>query len=678
MSGISGLVGNALTGLQAAQAALQVTGNNIANVNTPGYSSETAVQSTLTPSLYGGQYLGNGTQIDSISRSYSAYLQSQVWSTAATASGANTFNTQLQPVVNLLAGANAGLSTAINQFFASGVAQVAANPSDIPSRQNLISQAQSLAQTFQSSAQQLQDVANGVNQQIGQSVTSINGLTQQIAQLNVQINTLSGAGSAPNSLLDQRDQLITQLSAQVGVSVLQQDGNQVNVFTGNGQVLVAGGQSFALKTTPNAYDPSQSEVAYAANGAVLSQGLQGGALGGLLQFRSQVLQPAQNALGRIADGLASAMNSQQAQGLDLTGQFGAAMFQSGPVQVLANSANASGAVISGSVIDTNALTSADYQLKYDGSNWTATSLSTGQAATLSSGTAGGVTTLTFDGVQLKVTGAQPGNNFDVLPTRYGALNFQSILTNAAQIAAASPYVSSTGQMQSGNLVNTNLGNLTLSAGQYSATSGTGSLIVSGVSLGVTSPPPSLQSPPPSLQITLTSGGTSGAVGFQVTQPGSATVLATGSVTLGGSGQVLSIPYASNPPGGYWNVTLAGSTAVSGDAFTLSPASGGNGGNAQAMAALQTAKTLAGGSTSLEGAYSQLVNQVASQGNQAQSALSAATAVAAQAVSAQQSVSGVNLDEQATNLIQYQQAYQAAAKAIQVGNSLFTSLLQAVG
>lgn len=666
MSGISGLVGNALTGLQAAQAALQVTGNNIANVNTPGYSSETAVQSTLTPSLYGGQYLGNGTQIDSISRSYSAYLQSQVWSTAATASGANTFNTQLQPVVNLLAGANAGLSTAINQFFASGVAQVAANPSDIPSRQNLISQAQSLAQTFQSSAQQLQDVANGVNQQIGQSVTSINGLTQQIAQLNVQINTLSGAGSAPNSLLDQRDQLITQLSAQVGVSVLQQDGNQVNVFTGNGQVLVAGGQSFALKTTPNAYDPSQSEVAYAANGAVLSQGLQGGALGGLLQFRSQVLQPAQNALGRIADGLASAMNSQQAQGLDLTGQFGAAMFQSGPVQVLANSANASGAVISGSVIDTNALTSADYRLKYDGSNWTATNLSTGQAATLSSGTAGGVTTLTFDGVQLKVTGAQPGNNFDVLPTRYGALNFQSTLTNAAQIAAASPYVSSSGQMQSGNLVNTNLGNLTLSAGQYSATSGAGNLIISGASV------------PTSLQVTLTSGGTSGAVGFQVTQPGSPTVLATGSVTLGGSGQVLSIPYASNPPGGYWNVTLAGSTAVSGDAFTLSPASGGNGGNAQAMAALQTAKTLAGGSTSLEGAYSQLVNQVASQGNQAQSALSAATAVAAQAVSAQQSVSGVNLDEQATNLIQYQQAYQAAAKAIQVGNSLFTSLLQAVG
>ncbi len=666
MSGISGLVSNALTGLQAAQTALQVTGNNIANVNPPGYSREMAVQSTRPPSLYGGNYLGNGTQIDAVTRSYNGYLQSQVWSTAAAASGASALNAQIQPIANLIAGADSGLSTSINQFFASGVAQVAANPSDLPSRQSLISQSQSLAQTVQTSAQQLQDAASGVNQQLGQSVTAINSLTRQIAQLNVQINTLSGTGSMPNSLLDQRDQLITQLSGQVGVTVLPQDGNQVNVFTGNGQVLVAGAQSFDLKTTPNAYDPTQLEVAYASNGAVLSPGLQGGTLGGLLQFRSQVLQPAQNALGRIADGLAAAINSQQAQGLDLNGQFGAALFQAGPVQVLANSANTGSAVISGSVVDANALTTADYRLNYDGSNWSVTNLSTGQPVSGATvGVSGSATVLSFDGVQVNVSGAQAGNSFEVQPTRYGALNFQSVLTDPTQIAAASPYVSSAGQMLSGSLVNTNLGNLALSAGQYSATSGAGALVISGASV------------PTPLQVTLTSGGASGAVGFQVTQSGSATVLASGSLSLGGSGQVLSIPYANNPPGGYWNVTLAGSTAVSGDAFTLSPASGGNGGNAQAMAALQTAKTLEGGSNSLEGAYSQLVSQVATQGNQAQSALSAASAVAAQASAAQQSVSGVNLDEEATRLIQYQQAYQAAAKAIQVGNSLFTSLLQAV-
>lgn len=665
MSGISGLVGNALTGLQAAQSALQVTGNNIANVNTPGYSREQAIQSALTPTLLGGQYLGNGTQIDAVTRSYNSYLQSQVWSTTATASGASTLNTQLQPIVNLLAGADSGLSTAINQFFASGVAQVAANPSDIPSRQNLISQAQGLAQTFQSSAQQLQDAANGVNQQIGQSITSINSLTRQIAALNVQINTLSGPGSTPNSLLDQRDQLVSQLSAQVGVSVLPQDGNQVNVFTGNGQVLVAGGQSYDLKAAPNAYDPSQTEVAYAANGAIISQGLQGGTLGGLLQFRTQVLQPAQNALGRIADGLAQAMNTQQAQGLDLTGQFGAAMFQAGQVQVLANTTGNTGSgSITASITAASGLTTADYQLSYAGaSNWNVTNLSTGTTQSYSA--SGG--SFSFDGLTVTpaTSGINVGDKFDVLPTRYGALNFESVLSNASQIAAAAPYVSSVGTQQSGSIVNTNLGNLALSSGQYSATSGTAAVVISGASA------------PTALQITLTSGGTSGAVGFQVTQAGSATVLASGSVSLGGSGTTIAVPYANNPPGGYWTVTLAGSTAVSGDAFTLSAGSAGNGGNAQAMAALQTAKTLEGGNASLEGAYSQLVGQVASQGSQAQSTLSAASAVASQAVASQQAVSGVNLDEEATKLIQYQQAYQAAAKAIQVGNSLFTSLLQAV-
>ncbi len=670
MSGISGIVSNALTGLQAAQAALQVTGNNIANVNTAGYSQEQVVQSALTPTLYGGQYLGNGTQIDAVTRSYNAYLQSQVWSTTATASGAQTFSTQLQPIVNLLAGTNSGLSTAISQFFTSGVAQVAANPADMPSRQTMISQAQSLAQTFQSSAAQLQQAAAGVNAQIGQSITAINGLTQQIAQLNVQINNLSGSGSNPNSLLDQRDQLITQLSAQVGVTVLQ-DGTQTNVFAGNGQVLVAGSQSFALSAANNAYDPTQTEVAYASNGAVISSSLSGGTLGGLLQFRSQVLQPAQDALGRIATGLASSMNSQQAQGLTLNGQFGGALFAAGSPQVLSRQTppNLGTAQLSATVT-ASGLTGANYIASYDGTAWTVKAASTGQFVASGSGLP-----LSFNGVQLSMSSgtAQAGDSFEILPTRYAATNLQAVLTDPAGIAAAAPYVGSAGTMASGTLVNTNLGNLTLSAGAYS--SGTAAVLTSGGALVLASGSVTV---PASLQVTLTSGGTSGqTVGFEITQPGSATVLASGTVSLGTSGTTIAIPYASNPPGGYWTTTLAGSTAVSGDAFTLSAASSGNGGNAQAMAALQTAKTLSSGTASLEDAYGQLVSQVASQGNQAQSALSAANALAAQATSSQQSVSGVNLDQEAANLIQYQQAYQAAAKAIQVGNSLFTSLLQSL-
>ncbi|SCC91081.1 Flagellar hook-associated protein FlgK [Thiomonas sp. X19] len=667
MSGISGLVSNSLTGLQAAQEALQVTGNNIANVNTPGYSREQAIQSAQPPTLLGGLYLGNGTQVETVTRSYSSYLQSQVWSTTATASGANTLNTQLQPIVNLLAGTGSGLSTAINQFFGSGVAQVAANPSDIPSRQNLISQAQGLAQAMQGSARQLQDAASGVNQQIGQSITTINSLTQQIAQLNIQINNLSGSGQAPNTLLDQQNQLVTQLSAQVGINVLQQ-GNQVNVYTGNGQVLVAGNQSYALKTAPNSYDPTQIEVAYASSGAIISSGLQGGNLGGLLQFRSQVLQPAQNALGQIADGLAQAMNSQQAQGLNLSGTFGAAMFSTGNPQVLSSSSNTGSAQISASIVNTSGLTASDYLARFDGANWTVTNLSSKQVIT-----SGSALPLSFDGVQLTQASGTPknGDSFLIEPTRYGALNFQSLLTAPSAIAAASPYVSSAGSVQSGGvLANSNLGNLTLSAGSFTATSGSASVNLSNT----------LASPPVPLQLTLTSSGVSGGtVTFQVTSGSGATsgVVGSGNLTLGTSGTTLGINYPNTPPGGQWQVTLSGSTAASGDAFTLTPSGPGNGNNAQAMAALQTAKSLNGGTTSLEGAYGQLVSQVASQGSQAQSSLSAAAAVVQQASAAQQSVSGVNLDQEATNLIQYQQAYQAAAKAIQVGNSLFQSLIQAL-
>lgn len=662
MGGISGLVSNALTGLEAAQQGLQVTGNNIANVNTPGYNNQSLIQVQQNSTLLGAGYaLGNGTAVQTVERSYNGYLQGQVWSSTAAASGASTYNTQLQAVVNLIAGTNAGLSSSINNFFASGVAQVAANPSDLSARQALLNQAQGLTSSFQNAATILRQASAGVNQQIAESVSTINSLTSQIAQLNVQIGTY-GATGTPNSLLDQRNQLITELSGQVGVNVLQQ-GSQVNVYTGNGQILVAGNQSFSLAASGNAYDPAQYDVAYQSNGEVISQSIQGGALGGLLQFRSQVLQPAQDALGQIADGVAQAINDQQAKGLDLTGVQGTAMFAAGGPQVLANAGNAGNYQLSASLSNASGLANqVNYMAKYDGSAWTITNASTGAFVT-----SGASLPMSFGGVTLASGSgtAAAGDTFEIEPTRYGALNFRTVLTAPTGVAAAAPYVSSTGAVVNGSLVNANLGNMVLSAGGYAATSG--SAAVSGGSIG---------SPPQPITITMTGSGTAGdTVGFTATQNG-ATVF-SGTVTLGSSGSTLAIPYASNPPGGYWNVTLSGGTAASGDAFTLSAGGPGNGNNAQAMAALQNAGVLDGGTTSVQAAYTQLASQVASQGNLAQSSLSAATAIATQAKSAQQSASGVNLDQQATMLMQYQQAYQAAATAIQIGNTLFNSLLQAI-
>lgn len=672
MSGLSGLVSTALTGLDAAQQALTVTGNNIANVSTPGYSRELALQTTAMSTSVGGLDLGTGTQVVSIARAYNSYVQSQVWSTGSVASGASTYNAQLQQIVQLLAGSGTGMSSAINQFFASGVAQVAANPSDTASRQAMLGQSQLLAQTIQSTAQQLQQAQSGINAQLTQSVNIVNQLASQIAQLNTQIAIQSSSGASPNTLLDQQTQLITQLSAQVGVTVLQQ-GSQFNVYAGNGQALVVGNQAFKLSTTANAYDPTQTEVSYAGTGQVISQSLTGGAIGGLLNLRNQVLTPAENALGQVADGLALAMNQQQSLGLTTVGTSGSAMFGYGAPQILASDANSDYATIgaaplSASIVSASGLTGDDYYAKWDGARWTVTNAETGSVV-VSGATSGSVT---FDGVRLSLPASgsvATGDSFEIQPTRLGALGFNSLLTNPSSIAAASPYVSSEGHLSSGALIDANLGNLTLSQGSYSASSGSIGLVLSGA----------IASPPNTLQVTLTSGATSGSVGFIVTS-GTGSVLGSGSVSLGGSGTVIGIAYPGSPPGsnGYWTVDLSGTVAVSGDAFTLQPGGPGNGGNAQAMAALQTAKTMDAGTASVQDTYAQLASTVATQGSMAQSALSAATALAQQATSAQQSFSGVNLDQEATNLIQYQQAYQAAAQAISIGNSLFASLLQALG
>ena len=670
MSGVSGLINTSLTGLQAAQQALQVTGNNIANVNTPGYSQENVIQSTTSPSFLGGQFYGNGTQISEVQRLYSSFLQGQVWSASAGSSGASTLSQGLQQVLGVLN--NGNVSTQIQQFF-SGAAQVAANPSDIPSRQALLGDAQTLSSTFQSLGQQLDSIGQGINQQMQQSVSSINQLSSQIAKLNQQIANSAGLGNGqPNNLLDQRDQLLTQLNSQVGVQVVRQNNSQINVFLSNGQVLVAGNQAFSLQTQPSHYNQQNLDVAYVGSqgSADITKNLTGGVLGGLLQLRSQSLQPAENGLGLLADGLAAAVNAQQAQGLTLQGSSGSALFQTGPVQVFANSQNSSGglaAVISGSIGPTANLTGSDYLLSKTSGGWQLADANTGNVLATTSGTvSSGTTTLNFSGqgFSLQVSGTvATGDRYLVEPTRLGATGMQTVLTDPSQIAAASLYVGSPGSLSSGSLVNTNAGNMTLSAGQYVRTSGTGAVVLSGLAF-----------PLPNLELQFAAGASSGSAGFTISAGGS--TLASGTVALGSSGTAIDIAYPNNPPGGYYQMTLSGTLVGKGDTFTLSPGGAGSNGNAQQLAALATQGIFAGGNNANAQA-AQLLSQVSTQANQAQSTAQAQSAVLSSAQSAQQSYSGVNLDQEAANLILYQQAYQAAAKAISVGNTLFQSLIQAL-
>ncbi len=669
MSGISGLVNNALTGLQAAQSALQVVGDNIANVNTPGYSQQSALQSTAIPTAIGGLYYGNGTQVDSVQRSYSSFLQGQVWTASASASGQASLSSSLQNILGTLN--NGGVSSQVSQFF-SGVAQVAASPDDIPARQSMLSNAQSLSQTFQSLGQQLASVGSGVNQQITESVDQINSISKQIAQLNVQISAAQGnPNGSPNDLLDQRDHLITELNGQVGVQVLNQNNSQLSVFLSNGQVLVAGGQAFALQTQGSPYNQQTLDVGYASNGTNITKSLSGGTLGGLLQFRSQSLNPAENGLGLLADGIASALNAQQAQGLNLNGSSGSALFSTGAVQVFANTHNSSGAAsVVGSISNVGNLSGNDYILtKSSGSVWTLQDRSTGATVASTAGSvSGSATTLNFSGVglQLQVSGnTAAGDSFLVEPTRQGAVGMQTVLTDPAGIAAASPFVSSPGALVSGSLQNNNLGNMTLSAGQYVSGAAPGAVVLNNISPF-----------PTNLQITMTSGASQGgSATFQISS-GTGSVIGSGTVSLGGSGTLIDIQNP-NAPGGYWQVNLSGTLAASGDAFTLSPGGAGSNGNAQAMAALATSKVLNNGTATFNDNAAQLLTQVTNQAAQAQNNAQAQLTVLQSAQASQQAVSGVNLDQEAASLIQYQQAYQAAAKAISVGSTLFQSLIQAL-
>lgn len=761
MSGVSGLINASLSGLQAAQEALQVTGNNIANVNTPGYSQETVVQSTLTPNYRGGQFYGNGTQISNVQRVYSSFLQGQVWSATAGASGASTLNQNLQQVMGLLS--SGSVSSQIQQFF-SGVAQVAASPSDLPARQTLLGDAQSLSSNFQSLAQQLNSIGQGVNQQLQQGVQTVNSLSKQIAQINQQIASLQGDGNGnPNDLLDQQDQLITQLSAQVGVQVMQQ-GNQTNVYLSNGQVLVAGTQAFSLATQASNYDSGSLTIAYSGSlgSESLSQGLVGGALGGLLQFRQQSLIPAQNGLGLLADGLAATLNQQQAQGLNLNGSSGSALFSLAPVQVFANAQNqSSGASVQGQITNVANLQGQDYilqvssgavgiaplsgtaattlvgtissgasyspgnyvlskgasdtwqissaqssgtvlatsspsgsgspqQLQFSslgltisvpagisqgaqfavsvGDQWQLRNASTGAVVDSTSGSSsGGVTNLNFsqEGFQLQVSGlVAAGDSYLVEPTRLGASRLQTLLQDPSGIAAASLYVGSAGVASSGGIVNNNLGNMTLSAGQFVSGTSAGAVQVSG-----------LRFPLPSLSLQFASGASSGTANFTITSSGA--TLASGTVALGSSGTAIDIAYPSDPPGGFYQMVLSGTLVGAGDSLTLSPGGPGSNGNAQAMSSLATQGTLNGGQNNFSAQAAQLLAQVATQTNQAQTTSQAQQSLLAQTQAAQQSYSGVNLNQEAANLILYQQAYQAAAKAISIGNTLFQSLMQSL-
>jgi flagellar hook-associated protein 1 FlgK len=633
---MSDILSTSVSGLLAFQRALSVTSNNISNVATPGYSVENANFTPQPGQATAVGYFGSGVSIESVTRSYDELLAGQVRSSQSGYSSFNTYATAASQIDNMLSNSSTGLTASL-QAFVNAVHTVANSPSSTAQRQALLSQAQGLAQQMQNYSSQLSTYGAGIESQIGGAVTQINTLSSGIAALNGQIAAgLASTGQTPNTLMDQRDLMLDQLSQYVTVNTAKQADGSMNVYIGSGQPLVIGSTSQALSATQDPYNASQHNIGIVSGGntADVTSEISGGTLGGLLAVRSQVLQPVQNTLGQFSVGLATLVNQAQGAGLDLTGAAGKPMFAVGPVVATPASTNGGAATITVTRTSLSSLTADDYTLRQTAGAWQLTDKTTGQVVTMTgAGTA--ANPFVAAGVSIVVGAGAPanGDSFLIQPTAGAAAGLSVLLTSPTQIAAASSIQ-------------------TTAAAANTGTGAASASVVTNPSTWV----------PGTYKISFTS-----ATQYQVTDSTNA-VIGTGTYT---SGTSITFNGAS--------VTLTGAPAT-GDTFNVGAASSANvGDNSNAFALIDSVSALSfnGGTTSLSNIGNNLVSQVGVLTQQAQSNASAQKSVNQSATDTRNNLSGVNLDEEAAKMVQYQQAYSACAQLIQTSGTMFNSLLSAI-
>ncbi|WP_323170639.1 flagellar hook-associated protein FlgK [Pantoea agglomerans] len=440
---MSSIINSAMSGLSAAQAALSTTSNNISNYTVAGYSRQTTVLAQANSTLQGNSYYGNGVNITGVQREYDAFIATQLRGSSANYSAVSTQHSQISNIDDLLSTSTTSLSTSLQGFF-TNLQNVVSNANDPSARQSMLSNAQGLVSQFQTSAQYLNNMQSSVNADVDSSIKQVNTITSQIADLNKQIGKLSTAnGAAPNDLLDKRDQLVNTLNNVVGVTVSQQDGGYT-VAMANGLTLVNGDKSHDLVAMPSSSDPTRTTIGYvdkqAGNVEIPEKLITTGSLGGLLAFRTQDLDLAQNQLGQLAAAFTTSFNDVHKQGFDSKGNQGVDFFNIGSPIVVGNSKNSTAASVTAEWTDTSALKASNYTVSYDGNNWTATRASDSTAVTITPGTdASGNTTLSFDGLKLTVAGTPAPaakDSFLVKPVQ-NAINDMSVaITSESQVAAA--------------------------------------------------------------------------------------------------------------------------------------------------------------------------------------------------------------------------------------------------
>jgi flagellar hook-associated protein 1 FlgK len=639
-----------LKAMAASYAGLQTTGHNIANNNVAGYSRQTVNLATATGQPTNNGYIGRGVDVQSVTRSYDSFLTTQAASASSLASMDSARLGQLKQLENLFTPGTGGLGDAANQLF-SALSDLASRPYDMAARQVVLARVSDMAGRFNSIGSSLDTLQANATSQLQSSVSDVNSLAKSIAAANLQIVASQGTGQSPNDLLDQRDQLVAQLAQQVQVTTVAASDGSLSVFVAGGQQLVLGGVANSLKVTADPTDASRSAISLVAGSASVpldAKALGGGSIAGLLRFQNDDLVSGRNAVGQLAAALSGALNAQQQRGLSLQPPLGQAsgqpFFTPVKTQALANANNARDAQgnpigsVALTITDPSALQPSEYDLRASPTtpgSWQLTRLSDGKVSTVGSGDV-------VDGMRIDISNAQGGDRFLLQPVTRAANGIGALLNNPLDVAAASPLIAST------------------------AAANTGTAAVS--SLGVTTAP--LPTPGATTNITFTDN--QGGYSWEL-------VDATNQTVAGGSG-VWQAGQPLPPTGTDFNgftLQLSG-VPRAGDVITVAPtpasAIASNNGNAMSLLNLQSA-TLAGGRTATD-AWAQSLSDIGVRVQSAQSVSDISSAVADQAEQSRSSQSGVNLDEEAAKLVQYQQSYQAAAKVLQVAQTVFDALLQA--
>lgn len=640
----------------ANNASLNVTGHNIANANVEGYSRQEVELSTAAGQFTGAGFFGKGVNVVNVKRAHDQFLTMQLAAAKSMASMDESRYMQLSQLENVFPPGDQGLGYAMGDFFASMV-DLSNAPGDSSARQAVLARAADVSDRFSNSAARLDMMQDGVRSDMDVSARTVNALAARVAELNEQIAANRGSDQLPNDLMDERDNLINQISSFVNVTTIAAEDGTVGVFMAGGHRLVLGSEAAELTVRPDALDPSRVGLSISSHGDSLALSddlLSGGSMAGLLRFQNNDLVQARNRLGQMAAAFAAKVNEAQAMGIDLGNPpvAGAPLFSIGAPLALPSANNArdgSGALIGSvslTVTDASLLQASDYSLRPDPNNagmYELVRLSDGMTRSVANGDE-------IDGFRIDVGTPEPaaGDRFLLQPVGRAANGMHRVLDDPNGLAAAYPVQASMGVDNTG----------TASIDQLRMTDGTVD---------------------PELTATITFSDDTGAYTWELRDRTTGALASSGTGTWTAGEPIELNGFALDLNG----VPATGDTVTVDK--TLYPAT--NNGNALAMQRMAderfVGRTLDGSGEYLQGATvtDAYANTMADIGVRVQSARVSANisyASATQAAQAQASKSGVNLDEEAARLIQFQQGYQAAAKVLQVAQSVFDTMLQIGG